>query len=456
MKLSTLSTRIFLASFCILTNVWISNAQVGVNTTSPDASAALDITSSNKGFLMTKVALTGTDDVSTITPAPTTGLLLYNTATAGSSGNEVTPGYYYFNGSSWRRFFTQGYTLEYEQTAAVTADASNTTYVILPGLDTGEITVPFSGTYQIRAEAFYAAGDLINNSSDGAAQGSISVAYGSKAAGGGGSGGCTGGITSWPYTESFESSISWTQDQSDDREWVRYSGSTPSGTTGPSGASDGTYYAYVEASGNGTGYPNKQAILESPCFDFTGEEEASIDFDYHMYGSNMGSLTVEVSTDDGASWGSVWTLSGNQGNSWYSESVDLSDYAGGPLQVRFNAVTGSGWRSDIAIDNITVTNVAGPAPPPISADTLLKETYLTTSSKSLGGTAVNNLAQSASIIYNIDLVAGTTYRFAVRGREWLGNNVDLGSFGRDTSGYTGSGINDAQRGTMTISLIKQH
>ncbi len=446
-----LSKRIFLASICIVINTLISNAQVGVNTTTPEASSVFDITATDKGFLMTKIALTGTDDVTTITPAPSAGLLVYNTATGGSSGNAVSPGFYYFDGSTWRRFFTQGYTLEYEQTAAVTASTSNTTYVTLPGLDTGEITVPFSGTYQIRVEGYYSAGDLISTSGDGAAQGSISLAMGSRSAGGG-SVGCSGGISTFPYSESFESSFGlWTQDTGDDNDWIRDSGGTPTSSTGPSTGSDGSWYLYLEASNNS----NEQSILNSPCFDLSGETEASINFDYHMYGSSMGTLDLEISDDDGASWSSLWSQSGNQGNSWYSESIDLSGYAGGSVQLRFNGVIGGGSRSDMAIDNISVNNTAGPPSPPVDISTTIKEAYITTSSKRLGSTTVNNLAQSATIIYNIELEAGTIYRFAVRGREWLANNTGTGSFGRDTSGYSGSGINDAQRGRMTISLIKQ-
>lgn len=71
-------------------------AQVGIGTTTPAASAMLDVTSSNKGFLPPRVALTGTTDVSTIS-SPATGLLVYNLG----SGGLATPGYYYWNGSAW-------------------------------------------------------------------------------------------------------------------------------------------------------------------------------------------------------------------------------------------------------------------------------------------------------------------------------------------------------------------
>ena len=73
---------------------------------------------------------------------------------------------------------------------------------------------------------------------------------------------CSGNITSYPFNESFESSLGdWSNATTgDDINFTRNSGSTPSNTTGPSNAVDGNTYVYVEASGNGTGFPNKRAI----------------------------------------------------------------------------------------------------------------------------------------------------------------------------------------------------
>lgn len=73
-------------------------AQVGIGTTDPDASAMLDIQSSNSGFLMPRVSLAGTDDISTIS-SPATGLMVYNT----ESVSDVTPGFYFYDGSDWER-----------------------------------------------------------------------------------------------------------------------------------------------------------------------------------------------------------------------------------------------------------------------------------------------------------------------------------------------------------------
>ena len=38
-----------------------------------------------------------------------------------------------------------------------------------------------------------------------------------------------------------------------------------------------------------------------------------------------------------------------------SASVDLSSYAGASVQLRFTGVTGAGWSSDIAVDNVSLT-----------------------------------------------------------------------------------------------------
>ncbi len=177
----------------------------------------------------------------------------------------------------------------------------------------------------------------------------------------GGGTGCTTGISSFPYSESFETALGvWTNSAADDIDWTRDSNGTPSRNTGPSNGADGSFYLYVEASGNGAGYPNKQAILTSPCFDLSGLTEASFKFGYHMYGAtDMGSLAVEASTDEGATWTSVWSQTGNQGNSWQNADINLAAYVGGGVQLRFNRVTGSTWQADIAIDDVSLTNTAG-------------------------------------------------------------------------------------------------
>ncbi len=168
--------------------------------------------------------------------------------------------------------------------------------------------------------------------------------------------GCLNGIAA-PYNESFESGLgAWTQDAGDDLNWTRDANGTPSRNTGPSSAADGTFYLFVEASGNGTGYPNKRAILNSPCFDLGAATAATFSFEYHMFGANdFGSLDLEASNDEGVTWTSIWNRTGNQGNSWQTATVDLGAYVGTGVQLRFNRLTGGTWRADAAIDNVALT-----------------------------------------------------------------------------------------------------
>jgi hypothetical protein len=168
---------------------------------------------------------------------------------------------------------------------------------------------------------------------------------------------CDNGIDTFPYTESFENTLgNWTQSTQDDIDWTLFTNSTPSNRTGPTNAIDGNYYLYVEASGNGTGYPDKQAIVTSPCFDLTQLTEATFSFNYHMFGTDMGTFDVEISEDSGATWTSIWTKTASQGNAWQTANIDISAYTGTNVQLRFNRVTGSTWRADIAIDNIRITD----------------------------------------------------------------------------------------------------
>lgn len=99
----------------------VSGQSVGISTTGdpPDASAMLDITSTTRGLLIPRVALTATNVAGPVT-APVTSLLVYNTATAGTNtALAITPGYYYWSGSSWIRVTENGWKV------GTAADATN-------------------------------------------------------------------------------------------------------------------------------------------------------------------------------------------------------------------------------------------------------------------------------------------------------------------------------------------
>lgn len=80
------------------------SGQVGINIENADPSAALDIYAPDKGFLLSRVTLLGTKDVTTI-QAPATGLLVFNTNAADGGGVNGDPvvadNLYYWTGSEW-------------------------------------------------------------------------------------------------------------------------------------------------------------------------------------------------------------------------------------------------------------------------------------------------------------------------------------------------------------------
>lgn len=95
-------------SVFLMCNLLTVQAQVGIGTTEPDPNAALDVFSANQGILIPRVALTSLTVNTPLTSPVTAGTLVYNTATAGSGANAVSPGFYSHNGQTsgirWVRF----------------------------------------------------------------------------------------------------------------------------------------------------------------------------------------------------------------------------------------------------------------------------------------------------------------------------------------------------------------
>lgn len=80
------------------------SGQVGINIENAEPSAALDIHALDKGFLLSRVTLQGTKDVTTI-KTPATGLLVFNTNAADGGGVNGEPvvadNLYYWTGTQW-------------------------------------------------------------------------------------------------------------------------------------------------------------------------------------------------------------------------------------------------------------------------------------------------------------------------------------------------------------------
>lgn len=271
-----------------------------------------------------------------------------------------------------------------------------------------------------------------------------------------GSTNCSGGTSSFPYTESFENTTgTWLQSSSDDLDWTVYSGETPSSGTGPLGASDGSYYIYMEVSTDGTGYPSKQAILTSSCFDLSGETNATVTFDYQMTGSSVGSLALEASGDNGGTWNSLWSVSDDQGADWAEANISLGSYVGGTLLLRFNGLSSDSWQGDIAVDNFVLTGSsaadteAPTAPANLSASNVTETTLTLSWSASTDNVGVvsYDVYQGTSLLGSITgtsadisgLTANTSYSFSVVAVDAAGNESAAATVSVTTSGGSGTG-----------------
>jgi hypothetical protein len=207
-----------------------------------------------------------------------------------------------------------------------------------------------------------------------------------------------------PYFDDFEAHTAttsaiwgncWSTDPSNtitDYSWnLTDNGTTPSNNTGAPSAYSGSKYGYTEAEGGTSG---DIAELYSPYIDLTGLTHPSLTFFYHMYGSAMGNLHIDI--NDGSSWNNdEATINGQQqtvqSDPWYQKTVDLASYSG-VIRVRFRAERGSSYPGDICIDDFKIDEYSCPAP------SNLETPVITSTSARLGWTE-NGSASSWQIEY---------------------------------------------------------
>ncbi|MGC5745784.1 hypothetical protein [Chryseobacterium sp. NFX27] len=137
-----------------------TGGNVGVGTNAPDNSALLDLSATNRGFLMPRVSLTSTTDGATV-PSPASGLMVYNSNTALSPYGD---GLYYNSGTSvapqWSKLSPQ--TTDYQLlgvfTSVATApvdQAAIASGVIVNNINLGlsvPITIPANSTAKIAVD----------------------------------------------------------------------------------------------------------------------------------------------------------------------------------------------------------------------------------------------------------------------------------------------------------------
>ncbi|XP_058525682.1 MAM and LDL-receptor class A domain-containing protein 1 [Ochotona princeps] len=145
----------------------------------------------------------------------------------------------------------------------------------------------------------------------------------------------------------------WEQEQDDDFDWNLKASGIPA--TGTEPAADHTL-------GNSSGHyifikslfpqqPMRAARISSPVIS-KRSKNCKIIFHYHMYGNGIGSLSlIQVSVSNQTKI--LLNLTTEQGNFWKREELAL--FGEEDFQLRFEGIVGKGYRGDIALDDIVLT-----------------------------------------------------------------------------------------------------
>lgn len=152
--------------------------------------------------------------------------------------------------------------------------------------------------------------------------------------------------------------INLTNNENDDIDWITWHGGTNTFNTGPdvdhtTGTDDGKFL-YLEAS---VICFNKEAVLMAPSIDLTGGVSPALDFWYHAYGSDIGRLHVDAFDGAMIHYDVMEPVVGNQGDEWKHAVVDLSEFNGKVIGLRFRGYTGGADKGDLALDDIAITDV---------------------------------------------------------------------------------------------------
>lgn len=165
---SSIVRKISLASIVLLCSTQLSQAQIGIGTTTPEG--AIDVAGNTAGLLFPRVALTSTQDVTTVVNPNggnlAAGTTIFNTNNSTLGANDVQMGVYTFDGTQWQpQFSREDYAL-YKQTggcfrAPIQSGALEyATASRLDGLNREIFTPKYSGMYRIEVKTNFGAGKI--------------------------------------------------------------------------------------------------------------------------------------------------------------------------------------------------------------------------------------------------------------------------------------------------------
>jgi len=194
----------------------------------------------------------------------------------------------------------------------------------------------------------------------------------------------------------------------DDIDWRTYHGNTLTNNTGPdfdhtTGTDEGKYI-YLEPS---VACFNREARLMSPCIDLTDAMEPVLHFWTHAFGDNIGRLHVDALVDNVIHKNIIPPLVGERGDEWIETTINLGDFVGQKIALRFRGFTSDGQKGDLALDDISLTDL-------VSVDEL---------NYSSGIISCNVYPNPGNGIFNIDVNNPSEEAFEIRVNDIYGRLI---------------------------------
>ena len=177
-------------------------------------------------------------------------------------------------------------------------------------------------------------------------------------------------------------------------------------------------------------------VLELPEFDFTGQSNMWILFEfYHDKNWGGGDASVEVSIDGGATWEDLSDGPLPETQAWQAAAFDLSDYSdSSSVKIRFLWSDAGSWASGFAIDDIVIN--------PLPEYALkLNQALQVFPSSYFGGTSYPTVPKSQA--------EATAYNFAGYIQNMGLNTLDSA---RVYASITAEGFSSQSDGINTVSL----
>lgn len=202
----------------------------------------------------------------------------------------------------------------------------------------------------------------------------------------------------------------WSRNPNTDPNFGTGTGATSSANTGPDQDVSGSgNYIYSEASGGS----NFREITTPQIAIPNSMSSPHLKFFYHMYGTGITSLSIDVRRLGQTNSSTIFTLNGPQqiasGAPWKEDSVDISAYIGDTVEFKIisSFIT---FRSDVAIDEIAIEDVAS-----LPCDTPQNFSLTTLGPSSIEVSWTGSATATSSSITYFDVAAGAGSATTVNG-----------------------------------------